>query len=111
MPYKDIKSRREASRRHYINHKESYFLKKKKHSQEIRAYVRKVKNKPCKDCGKSYPHYVMDFDHVRGKKVDIISRMSRRGASLETLKKEIKKCDLVCANCHRKRTFNEKKET
>jgi hypothetical protein len=47
---------------------------------------------------------VMEYDHVRGKKVDNISNLVGR-VGWERLEKEIAKCDLVCANCHRERTF------
>ena len=46
----------------------------------------------------------MDFDHVRGIKKANISTMVRQAYSIETIKEEVAKCDLVCANCHRKRT-------
>lgn len=65
--------------------------------------MQKAKNVPCADCGKSYPYYVMDFDHVRGTKVLRISAMQDR--KLEVLEEEIAKCDVVCANCHRERTY------
>lgn len=46
----------------------------------------------------------MDFDHRPGtEKVRNVAAM--RGCSLKRLLEEIKKCDLVCANCHRLRTF------
>jgi hypothetical protein len=56
---------------------------------------------PCKDCGRFYPHYVMDFDHL-GNKVMNVSRMI--GYKRERIEQEIAKCDLVCSNCHRIRT-------
>lgn len=68
----------------------------------IRAYVHKVKDNPCVDCGVKYPFYVMQFDHKgTDKKLFIVSRLM----SMEGVKKEIKKCDLVCANCHAERTY------
>lgn len=67
------------------------------------AVSRKLKERPCMDCGQSYPHYVMDFDHVRGTKAANVARMV--ACSIEKLLKEIDKCDVVCSNCHRKRTF------
>lgn len=62
-------------------------------------------NKPCADCGHTYPPYVLDFDHVRGTKRMDISTMVHKGRSVRMLATEISKCDLVCANCHRIRTF------
>ena len=58
----------------------------------------------CKDCDTQYPHYMMDFDHVRGKKLGNIYDLARQG-NIALLLKEINKCDLVCSNCHRHRTY------
>jgi hypothetical protein len=70
-----------------------------------RDYVNELKKKPCMDCGRVYPPYVMEFDHVRGTKDRSISRAVRDLLSWQRLEAEIAKCDLVCANCHRIRTF------
>ena len=70
----------------------------------VRAFVITAKSKPCADCGIQYPCYVMDFDHVRGTKLDGISRMVSMVYTEEKLQEEIDKCDVVCANCHRERT-------
>ena len=79
-----------------LRRKKSYHLK--------RAVINKLKEKPCADCKRSYPYYAMDFDHntKQDKLGDIAHMLS---FSIETIKKEISKCDLVCANCHRIRTF------
>ena len=56
---------------------------------------------PCVDCKES-DLVVLEFDHVRGvKKRDVMGLLN---CSLETIKTEIAKCDVVCANCHTKRT-------
>lgn len=57
----------------------------------------------CVDCHKFYPSYVMDFDHVRGTKRDAVSQLVSH--TWDIIQEEIDKCDLVCANCHRERTF------
>ena len=71
-----------------------------------RVFLVEFKNRPCMDCGIFYPPYVMEFDHVRGKKVNGVGRMLTN--SMVRLVAEIAKCDLVCANCHRERTFTRK---
>lgn len=63
-----------------------------------------AKDKPCADCGVQYPHYVMDFDHLTDKSFNI-GRDGAKG-TMERLLKEIAKCEVVCANCHRERTHN-----
>lgn len=74
-------------------------------TQENRSYVDALRESPCTDCGKCYDPVCMDFDHVIGNKHKTISSMIPI-ASLESIKTEIAKCELVCANCHRIRTKN-----
>ena len=56
------------------------------------------------DCGQSFPYYVMDFDHVRGTKIRNLSA-GWQSASRSALEGELAKCEVVCSNCHRIRTF------
>ena len=68
--------------------------------------LRKAKVGSCADCGVLYPPYVMDFDHRPGeRKVANITVLVKRGAPKAVLLAEMAKCDLVCANCHRERTY------
>lgn len=60
----------------------------------------------CIDCGEKDIR-VLDFDHVRGKKKDNICAMVRNAVSIETLKNEMKKCVVRCANDHRRKTCQE----
>lgn len=69
-----------------------------------RVAVDAVKSQPCVDCRRTLNPCQMDFDHVRGHKVAGITYLVGRCASLEQILEEIRKCDLVCANCHRIRT-------
>lgn len=69
-------------------------------------FVCSEKNKPCTDCGHIYPSDVMEFDHIGNDKSFNIAVAVRNGMSIERIKKEIAKCELVCANCHRIRTMN-----
>lgn len=57
----------------------------------------------CVDCGES-DIVVLHFDHVRGKKSYDISTMINSAYSLKRIFEEIRKCDVVCANCHHRRT-------
>ena len=61
-------------------------------------------SQPCADCGEFFEGYLMDFDHLpESMKVGNISYLLRRWGwtRLET---ELKKCEVVCCMCHRKRT-------
>ena len=69
------------------------------------ALIRKYKaSKGCADCGERDP-IVLDFDHhdPKTKKLQI-GDCTRLGWSLKKIMIEVKKCDVVCANCHRRRT-------
>jgi hypothetical protein len=57
---------------------------------------------PCLDCGESDP-IVLEFDHV-GEKRSEVSTLVRRGVRLAALAGELAACEVVCANCHRRRT-------
>ena len=63
-----------------------------------------AKAKPCMDCGGLFPPCAMDFDHVRGNKLFTLGENHSRGIS--PIQEEIAKCDVVCSNCHRIRTWN-----
>lgn len=66
------------------------------------AWVNSFKTGPCVDCLMIFPPCCMDFDHVRGSKFKGVGQLL--GYSRERILREIAKCDLVCACCHRIRT-------
>ena len=75
-----------------------------KRREEANRALRRIKEESgCIDCNVKYPYYKLDFDHVRGEKKDNLSRMVRWYSYDEVLE-EVKKCDIVCSNCHRERT-------
>lgn len=75
-----------------------------KRRENLHKLVNEIKNTPCTDCGKSYPHYCMDFDHL-GDKIMAVAHMVHNNYSFDKIKAEIAKCELVCALCHRDRTY------
>lgn len=93
-------------KKHYEDNRLYYIKKAERCARKIRDYIRKLKTEnPCLDCGR-YEHFcAMDYDHVRGIKKYEIARAYNFVTSIESLKKELSKCKLVCAVCHRKRTF------
>lgn len=79
-------------------------LRKKK-----REYVEKYKqDKTCADCGNDDPR-VFEFDHIYPGKYKHVSTLCNQGYGLKQLAKEIELCEIVCANCHRIRTYDRKK--
>jgi hypothetical protein len=94
---------RKASKIHFLANKKYYFEKAKRNKKQIIEFLRETKDIPCKDCKNKYPYYVMDFDHKRNKKFGLCGSYPKKG-KLQVLE-EIKKCDVVCSNCHRIRTY------
>lgn len=91
---------REYKRKHYENNKEQHYIRNEKQHAKLRDYVNDYKlDNPCKVCGETEP-ICLDFHHLTDK-VDDVSNLKRHG-SLDKLIKEIDKCVILCANCHRK---------
>lgn len=80
--------------------------RKKVHQERNRLLTQSIRNDtPCTDCGLEGEWWKKDFDHVRGEKINNVGSMVDRPVSLATLHAEIVKCEVVCANCHRDRTY------
>lgn len=58
----------------------------------------------CSDCSEM-DIVVLEFDHLRDKKSNI-SDLVKNNSSLQRLQEEMDKCEVVCANCHRRRTHD-----
>lgn len=84
------------ARRHYIKHNRRRAREKAHYF--VCAYLQMH---PCVDCGETDP-VVLEFDHVRGEKRNVISRL--KNSSAKAVKQEIEKCVVRCANCHRRKT-------
>lgn len=74
---------------------------KKRIEQTSKFLFEYLSRHPCVDCSETDP-VVLEFDHVRGKKHMNVSEM--RGYGIKTILKEIAKCEVRCANCHRRKT-------
>jgi hypothetical protein len=113
----------------FIEKDESEFYKRKSrpiglaascrkcHSKKMVAYVKKWKHRlkeelvilaggKCIDCEKSYPPFVMDFHHrdPEDKLFTVNAGTRNKTKAFE----EVKKCDLLCSNCHRTRTHKQR---
>lgn len=82
---------------------------KRRRKVKLREFMNTIKCNPCSDCCLSFDPCAMDFDHRdQSVKYDDISSIVNRRVSLRLLQEELKKCDLVCVNCHRIRTYTRK---
>lgn len=99
---------KEKTKKHYLENKD-YYKNKARISNEkyLKVTMGKIfeyfKEHPCIDCSESDP-IVLEFDHVKGVKVAEISKLTKNGGSWEKIEAEIGKCEVRCANCHRRRT-------
>lgn len=93
---------KKVAARHKAQVKKSTALRAIRH---LKA-VDKIKEVPCLDCKQSFPPYVMDFDHRPDEvKSFTVSEGISRNLSMKKIMIEIAKCDAICANCHRIRTY------
>lgn len=98
---------RTYTRKHYLANKAEYLKRNKIKRERLRQFLRNLKEAaPCPDCGVRYPYYVMEFDHQRDKLFNV-GEYAANNNSWRVLKEEIAKCEIVCANCHRLRTYKE----
>ena len=103
MPYKDKEKQKEYQKNHYQKYKDQYFERSKKRRLELREKLFAYKSKlSCLYCGKQRT-VCLDFHHNGDEeKIDTVSQILRNTGSWDQTVNEINKCDVVCANCHRK---------
>lgn len=110
MPYKDPNDPRklEAQRNHYAKHKEKVKAAVSKRRSTLRKdWVEFKKTLQCTRCGENHPS-TLDFHHTDPSKKDgIISKLVSNGC-FALAKKELKKCIVLCSNCHRKHHWEER---
>jgi len=93
--------------RNYERNKAKIFARQKVLRRQRREeLIARLKTGTCVDCGGHFAACAMDFDH----RPDTVKLFQFGGSglvrySLEKTLAEIAKCDLVCANCHRVRTW------
>ncbi len=94
-------------RSHYLKNKETYKqranITNKLYSERNQAFVNQYKReRGCLICSEAEPA-ALDFHHLIAEdKESAVSSMIYSGLSVKTLLKEINKCVVLCANCHRK---------
>jgi hypothetical protein len=97
-------SRKEWSRRNRAYCIQDATLRGKARLKQLRDFIREyLSNHPCIDCQITDPE-VLEFDHVRGVEYRNVCDLVARKVGDTILLAEIAKCDVRCANCHRKIT-------
>jgi len=105
MPFKTkedkAKYHREYHAEWYKKNKEETRQKQQERRKEIREWFADYKSKlKCTNCSEDHP-VTLDFHHLEDKDQEV-SRLVADGSSKKRILKEINKCIVLCANCHRK---------
>lgn len=101
---------RQVYQRHAEEIKAKAAIGKERLRQRNYAFLNEYRSShPCVDCGESDPE-VLDFDHVRGVKIRSVFEMACAATSIKRLVEEIEKCEMRCANCHRRITRKREQE-
>lgn len=89
-------------RRGDLHRRQSAEAKRDRLVQAKRLLLARLVQSECRDCGTCDP-LVLEFDHVGPKRADI-AYLVGHGFSLPRIEEEMRACEVVCANCHRRRT-------
>ena len=97
----------ELNKRWYRDHPEARRTRMDEHARRRKRKLQSMlldylRAHPCVDCGESDP-VVLEFDHLRDNSANVTTLVVRRVA-WSVILEEIAKCEVVCANCHRRRT-------
>ena len=105
---RDPEKMRAYRRAWYRRNPEKAYERKKQRRQEMISWLREYKGTlACLQCGETHPA-CLDFHHRdRNEKDFRISALGNMGWSKERVLTEIAKCDVLCANCHRKLHYDE----
>ena len=103
MPFKDPDYRKRYRREWYSKNKKSEKEHVKKRKLKIKNWFKEYKNNlSCLKCGENH-FATLEFHHQnRNKKEKNIGLMVNDGFSKKKILSEIRKCNVLCANCHRK---------
>jgi len=103
---------KDPNKTHYVD-KRGYKRDRDKHTQYIMKRRDDKKSKlieyfgnACHDCKDSFPPCCYDFHHLdpSAKSFEIAPRLD---GNIDTIMEEVKKCIMLCSNCHRIRHYKE----
>jgi len=92
---------KKALKSHYNRNKEKYKKRNKKKREKLKKEFEDFKKSlSCIKCGESR-WWVLDFHHRDPKEKEGYINKLFIDNSKDKLEKELEKCDVLCANCHR----------
>jgi hypothetical protein len=91
----------------YKNREDLYAAQKRQRQRTRNKLTEYLLDHPCEICGEDDP-IVLEFDHIDTSiKKTTISRLISGHASWDRIMIEIEKCRVLCANCHRRYTYEQ----
>lgn len=91
---------------HYQTNKGDYLNRNFKRREEVTQYIKELKGSSrCSICEENHPA-CLDFHHIDSTIKEF--SISECKVGLKKLKEEVKKCVVLCANCHRKHHYDSK---
>jgi hypothetical protein len=113
MPYKDLKVKKAyhklRSHAHYLKNQEEIKERTKESKTKLKAEWRTFKaSLKCTKCEENHPA-ALDFHHEDPAQKDREVSWYIKNSQFAKAKEEVKKCVVLCANCHRKHHWEEKK--
>ena len=97
---KDPNHRNKADKRYYLRNREKIYQNKKKRMTRYKLEMINLLGGKCSQCGYKDCSAALEFHHKTGKKDENITRLLGHKSKQQILK-EVKRCILLCANCHR----------
>jgi predicted HNH restriction endonuclease len=97
---KDKNHRKKYDKAYYEKHKKKIYKKKKSRELNYKLEILKKLGNKCNKCGYNKCIAALDFHHNTGEKEKNIAILLRESSKQKILK-EVQKCILLCANCHR----------
>lgn len=105
MPNKNREKQKVYQKKYWEKHKQYYVGRASIRRKKLQEIINREKDVPCFSCGIKYPPYVMDLHHTDPEKKEYaISTILTKGWSEKRLLEELKKCIVLCSNCHREYT-------
>ena len=103
MPYKEKQKQQKCWNEWYQRNKQKCYRINEIKRQKIRDWLANYKSKlVCKNCPENHIA-CLDFHHRDPSQKDInIGEVIRKIWSITRIESEIKKCDVLCKNCHAK---------
>lgn len=100
--YNRSNKKKEIDKAYYENNKEQSMSRTRKYRKVYKEWFETYKNSlVCEKCGFTGHCAAIDFHHDNGDKLFNVAKLAGQTSNKNRIEKEIKKCKVLCSNCHR----------